>query len=89
LFDEFEETLELLLASKILFEVRTTYHSELISDVELNEMIHFLEYKEYKGNYYIQYFKNNVETLGNLSSSLKINSSKIENSPNIRVVFRN
>lgn len=89
LFDEFESSFELLLASTIPFEIRTTYHSELISDVELNEMIHFLEYKEYKGNYYIQYFKNNVETLGNLSSSLKINSSKIENSPNIRVVFRN
>jgi len=89
LFDEFESSFELLLASTIPFEIRTTYHSELISDVELNEMIHFLEYKEYKGSYYIQYFKSNVETLGNLSSSLKINSSKIENSPNIRVVFRN
>ena len=89
LFDEFENSFELLLASTIPFEVRTTYHSELISDVELNEMIHFLEYKEYKGNYYIQYFKNNVETLGNLSSSLKINSSRIENLPNIKVVFRN
>ena len=89
LFDEFESSFELLLASTIPFEIRTTYHSELISDVELNEMIHFLEYKEYKGNYYIQYFKNNVETLGNLSSSLKINSSRIENSPKIRVVFRN
>nr|WP_298660694.1 anaerobic ribonucleoside-triphosphate reductase activating protein [uncultured Flavobacterium sp.] len=89
LFDEFESSFELLLASTIPFEIRTTYHSELISDVELNEMIHFLEYKEYKGNYYIQYFKNNVETLGNLSSSLKINSSRIENLPNIKVVFRN
>ena len=89
LFDEFESSFELLLASTIPFEIRTTYHSELISDVELNEMIHFLEYKEYKGNYYIQYFKNNVETLGNLFSSLKIDSSRIENSPNIRVVFRN
>ena len=89
LFDEFENSFELLLASTIPFELRTTYHSELISDVELNEMIHFLEYKEYKGNYYIQYFKNNVETLGNLSSSLKINSSRIENLPNIKVVFRN
>jgi pyruvate formate lyase activating enzyme len=69
LFDEFENSFELLLASTIPFEVRTTYHSELISDVELNEMIHFLEYKEYKGNYYIQYFKNNVETIEKLPYS--------------------
>jgi pyruvate formate lyase activating enzyme len=78
LFDEFEHSLELLLASTIPFEVRTTYHSELISDVELNEMIHFLEYKEYKGNYYIQYFQNNVETIRkSYSFILKINSSII------------
>ena len=69
LFDEFESSFELLLASTIPFEIRTTYHSELISDVELNEMIHFLEYKEYKGNYYIQYFKNNVETIEKLPYS--------------------
>ncbi len=89
LFDKFESSLELLLASTIQFEVRTTYHSELISDVELNQMMHFLELKKYKGNYYIQHFQNNVETLGNLIPSSKINSSKIENSQNIRVVFRN
>jgi pyruvate formate lyase activating enzyme len=89
LFDEFEHSLELLLASTIQFEVRTTYHSELISDAELNQMMHFLELKKYKGNYYIQHFQNNVETLGNLTPSSKINSSKIENSQNIRVVFRN
>lgn len=89
LFDEFEETLDLLLVCSIPFEVRTTYHSELISDAELNQMMHFLELKKYKGNYYIQHFQNNVETLGNLIPSSKINSSKIENSQNIRVVFRN
>jgi len=89
LFDEFEETLDLLLVCSIPFEVRTTYHSELISDAELNQMMHFLELKKYKGNYYIQHFQNNIETLGNLIPSSKINSSKIENSQNIRVVFRN
>lgn len=89
LFDEFEETLDLLLVCSIPFEVRTTYHSELISDADLNQMMHFLELKKYKGNYYIQHFQNNIETLGNLIPSSKINSSKIENSQNIRVVFRN
>lgn len=89
LFDEFENSLELLLACTIPFEVRTTYHSELISDAELNEMIRFLENKKYIGNYYIQYFHNKVKTLGKLTGSSKITLSRIENSPNIRVVFRN
>lgn len=79
LFDEFENSFELLLASTIPFELRTTYHSELISDVELDEMIHFLEYKKYKGNYYIQYFKNNVETIEKLPfSKNKITSLPIK-----------
>ena len=79
LFDEFENSLEHLLASTIQFEVRTTYHSELISDVELDEMIHFLEYKKYKGNYYIQYFRNNVETIEKLPfSKNKITSLPIK-----------
>lgn len=79
LFDEFENSLELLLASTIQFEVRTTYHSELISDAELDEMIHFLEYKKYKGNYYIQYFRNNVETIEKLPfSKNKITSLPIK-----------
>ena len=79
LFDEFENSFELLLASTIPFELRTTYHSELISDVELDEMIHFLEYKKYKGNYYIQYFRNNVETIEKLPfSKNKITSLPIK-----------
>ena len=87
LFDEFENSLELLLASTIQFEVRTTYHSELISDAELNEMIHFLEYKKYKRNYYIQYFKNNVETIEKLPYS----KNKITISPiaqDLKVIIR-
>jgi pyruvate formate lyase activating enzyme len=89
LFDEFKETLELLLASTILFEVRTTYHSELISDENLHKMICYLELKNYKGNYYVQSFKNNVETLGNMPSSARINETKFSCSSKFNVIFRN
>lgn len=89
LFDEFEGTLELLLASTILFEVRTTYHSELISDENLHEMICYLELKNYTGNYYIQSFKNNVETLGNLPFSSRINETKFSGSSKFNIIFRN
>ena len=34
LFDPFEKTLDLVLKAKIPFEVRTTYHSDLLNDEE-------------------------------------------------------
>ncbi len=89
LFDEFEKSFDILLKSRIKFEIRTTYHSELISDGQLNEMILFLENKNYKGNYYIQSFRNNVETIGDLSYSSKIELSEILMPSNFNIFFRN
>ncbi len=89
LFDEFEKSFDILLKSRIKFEIRTTYHSELISDGQLNEMILFLENKNYKGNYYIQSFRNNVETIGDLSYSSKIGPSEILMPSNFNIFFRN
>ena len=65
LFDSFEKTLELILQTKIPFEVRTTFHSDLLTEDDLSAMVHYLGNKNYTGNYYIQYFKNNVEKLKN------------------------
>ncbi len=69
LYDSFEKTLNLLLKAQLPFEVRTTYHSGLLAENDLREMVAFLESKNYVGNYYIQYFKNNVETLSKLERS--------------------
>mgnify|MGYP003494316003 CR=1 FL=1 len=69
LFDSFEKTLELILQTKIPFEVRTTFHSDLLTEDDLSAMVHYLGNKNYTGNYYIQYFKNNVETLSKLERS--------------------
>lgn len=87
LFDRFEQSLELLLASDITFEVRTTYHSELIAKEELKEMIDYLKFNEYTGTYYIQYFRNNVETITKLPDS----RNRLENLPqteDLKIVFR-
>jgi len=88
LYEPFEKTLDLILTAKIPFEVRTTYHSDLLTEEDLIEMIRFLEFKNYAGNYYIQYFKNNVETLSKLGhSSNKIDYKKIS-TPTIKIVLR-
>ena len=88
LFLSFEQSFKILQKSLIPFEIRTTYHSELIAEEELHEMIAYLERQHYVGNYYIQFFRNNVATLVELPSSIKIKTKQIKASPNINVVFR-
>ncbi|WP_310560846.1 anaerobic ribonucleoside-triphosphate reductase activating protein [Flavobacterium sp.] len=88
LYDSFEKTLDIILKSKTPFEIRTTYHSQLLSNEDLATMIHFLESKKYTGNYYIQYFKNNVETLSKLGRSYNRIDYKKLSTPTIKVVLR-
>ena len=88
LYDSFEETLNLILKSKIPFEVRTTYHSHLLSEKDLKEMVCYLEKKKYVGNYYIQYFKNDVETISKLErSNNSINCEKLSTN-SIQIILR-
>jgi pyruvate formate lyase activating enzyme len=78
----------MLLNSTIDFEIRTTYHSDLISVDEIQEMIAYLTDNHYTGNYYIQQFKNDVKTLGNLPNSYTNLKEKLENTSSIPVIFR-
>jgi pyruvate formate lyase activating enzyme len=88
LYKPFEKTFDLILQAKIPFEVRTTYHSDLLTEDDLKEMVAFLESKNYSGNYYIQYFKNNVETLSKLErSNNRIDCEKFS-TPTIKIVLR-
>jgi pyruvate formate lyase activating enzyme len=88
LYDSFEKTLDLILKAAIPFEVRTTYHSDLLTEDDLKEMIFFLENKNYVGNYYIQYFKNNVETLSKLErSDNRIDCEKLS-TQTIKIILR-
>lgn len=71
LFEEFEQSLELLIDSQIPFEIRTTLHSSLISSEELIDMANFLYQKGYTGNYYLQHFVGEKETISTLPESFK------------------
>jgi pyruvate formate lyase activating enzyme len=88
LYAPFEETLDLILKAKIPFEVRTTYHSDLLTEEDLVAMVHFLETKNYVGNYYIQYFRNNVNTLDKLERSNNNIDYKKLSTPTIKVILR-
>lgn len=88
LFSSFENSFKTLLNSTIDYEMRTTYHSDLISVEEINEMIAYLTTNHYTGNYYIQHFRNDSVTLGYLDNSRKNISAKNLSTEKLNVVFR-
>lgn len=89
LYNRFEESLDLLLSRQIPFEVRTTFHSDLISRNDVSEMVQFLQNKGYKGNYFIQHFVNDTETLQPLGVSTKTFTEDDFACSDIRIIFRN
>ncbi|URM35984.1 anaerobic ribonucleoside-triphosphate reductase activating protein [Flavobacterium anhuiense] len=88
LFSEFQETLSLLIQSNIPFEVRTTFHSSLITESDFIQMIKYLESQNFEGNYYVQHFMNNVPTLSKLDHSTKEIQFKDFSTPKIKVIIR-
>ncbi|MBW1654303.1 anaerobic ribonucleoside-triphosphate reductase activating protein [Flavobacterium quisquiliarum] len=88
LFSPFEESLKLLIQSNIPFEIRTTFHSSLITETDFVQMIEYLETQNFEGNYYVQHFMNNVPTLSKLNDSHKEIRLKNYSTSKIKVVFR-
>lgn len=87
LFESFEKSLAILNQSSIPYEVRTTVHTNLISEMDLKEMVKYLESRDYSGNYYIQFFRNEVPTIGELSESKRFKNN-IFSTKTIQVHFR-
>lgn len=89
LFNQFKKSLDLLIQSKISFEVRTTVHSNLIHQEDMQAMVAILEDADYTGKYYLQNYMNDVKTIGNIENSTKkhINISQLNSKLNI--TFRN
>jgi len=81
LFSHFSETLDLLIASDIAFEVRTTYHSDLLTPEDISEIANDLYQRGYTGTLHLQNFVNGSNTLGNPGSSLSIRKSDLPEMP--------
>lgn len=69
LYTNFISSLKLLINSFTPFEVRTTLHSSLLGQDDIQLMIDVLETFDYKGTYYIQNFMNNTKTLAEIENS--------------------
>ena len=61
----FERSLNLLIASGISLEIRTTVHADLLDEEDINSILKHLENLEFSGTYYVQNFRAG-KTLGNL-----------------------
>ena len=89
LYSSFISTLKLLISSAIPFEVRTTIHSSLLLQNDIQRMIDVLEDLNYKGSYYIQNFMNDTKTLSDIENckrnSIDVSSLKTK----LSVVLRN
>ena len=69
-FGLFAETLEFLcVQNDIKFEVRTTVHSTLLQNEDIQTIQNHLKKLGYKYKHYLQCFKNDVEIIGNLNQS--------------------
>ncbi len=88
LFPAFAESLALLNRSSVPFEVRTTVHSTLIGEDELYSMVAYLRQAQYEGNYYLQYFVNDVPTLAPLGYSASCIDTGALSTERIRVTIR-
>jgi len=81
-FDSFENTLNYLLTCavrneevpsgyKANFEVRTTLHSDLLDEEDINCIIDDLVNRGYTNTYYIQKFQSDIPTISNLQTPMK------------------
>lgn len=68
-FKEFEESFALLRDSALSYEVRTTFHSDLLTPSEIEKMRDWLRERGYEGKYYVQGFVGDKGSLGNLKAS--------------------
>lgn len=88
LFKNFEKSLEIILKSDIDFEVRTTIHSGLLDENEINKMVDYLSKKGYQKTYYLQNYLHAESNLGGIGDQkAKIDLKKLSSSINIE--FRN
>lgn len=87
----FNNTLGILCDSFVPFEVRTTVHTDIITEEDIMEIIEELDSKGYSGNYYIQFhFKSAPETIGNVRQNPRpFNKEKISGTEKITIKYRN
>lgn len=91
LYGKFCKTLSILTQSPISYEIRTTVHTDLLNEDDVNEIIHMLDRLNYTGTYYIQNYRDHAgRTLGNMPDQSRIlDRDKIVKPESFKIDFRN
>lgn len=84
----FQQSLGICIDSKIDMEIRTTIHTSLLLEEDINEIITCLATHNYKGNYVLQNYRHGT-TLGNLPIQPKEFNTTQLIEPDFPIVFRN
>jgi pyruvate formate lyase activating enzyme len=86
-FDTFSQTLDFLITSNFPFEVRTTIHSDLLNESDINEIVNDLHMRNYPHTYYLQNYLHVKDTIGDMPPQK--HSIDIKNiNDNIKINFR-
>lgn len=94
-YNNFEHTLKYLIKNNneknVDLEIRTTIHTKLLQEEDINKMIDILDDLKYSQIYYIQNFRNdNKATLINLGDQVYlVNKEKIKQPKNFKIDYRN
>ncbi|MGE0108915.1 MAG: anaerobic ribonucleoside-triphosphate reductase activating protein [Bdellovibrionales bacterium] len=94
-WDDFKLSLQIMIAAakakELSFEVRTTYHPDLMSENDLNRIIDDLDALGYEGTYYIQKIVSTGEkTLGKIAEpSRTFDESLVKTPSSFTVAYRN
>ena len=87
-FKNFSKTLDFLIKEEFLFEARTTIHSSLLDEDDINWIIKDLQNRGYKGVYYLQNFLYDENTIDKVEKQKKeLDRSKIVDL--IKIEYRN
>jgi pyruvate formate lyase activating enzyme len=70
-YNDLSNSLDILLACGIDFEVRTTLHYDLLDENDINIIIDDLYKRGYKNNYYIQNFLDTQDNIAGISTPKK------------------
>lgn len=90
LFEKFSDSMSILQASEVPYEVRTTVHPSLLSEKDILQMIDECKALGYSGTYYLQLFFNTGKTLGNIKSpDRRYNRSFLDSNSSLPIGYRN
>lgn len=90
LWDKFSESLDLLISHpQVRLEVRTTVHTDLMNETDVNAIRTDLERRGYSGSYHVQNYRHGM-SLGNLpAQAAPLNRQLLPQGQRVKVEFRN